>query len=64
VSPSKPGTLGRGRLRRHQLHLPIGRDSAFHAPSLSGFTSLIRSFSHPQTAVTNHGQGKVGAGSR
>lgn len=54
ASPSKPGTLGRGRLRRHQLHLPIGRDSAFHVPSPPGFTSLNPSFSHLQTAVTNH----------
>ena len=30
-----PGTTERERLQRHQLHLPIGRDSAFHFPSLS-----------------------------
>ena len=37
ASPSKPGTLGRGRLRRHQLHLLIGRDSAFHPSSTPWF---------------------------
>ena len=64
ASPSRSGTLGRGRLRRHQLHLPIGRDSAFHVPPLPSFTSLTLSFSHLQTVVTDHDQGKVGAGSR
>ena len=64
MSLSKPGTLGRGRLRRHQLHLPIGRDSAFHVPSPLGFTSLILFLFQLQAAVTYHGQGEVGAGPR
>ena len=46
--PNKRGTLERERLQRHQLHLPIGRDSAFYFLSLS-FVSHTQFFSSPTT---------------